>query len=58
MLGSKMQPLLGERSISPTYLAWALYDLLGNRDERKKFDTQFKKAEPNFKIAIVVDMWL
>ena len=36
----------------------ALYDLLGNNDERKKFDTQFKKAESNFKIAIVVDMWL
>ena len=27
----------------------ALYDLLGNKDERKKFDTQFKKAESNFK---------
>ena len=36
----------------------ALYHLLGNKDERKKFDTQFKKAESNFKIAIVVDMWL
>lgn len=36
----------------------ALYDLLGNKDERKKFDAQFKKAESNFKIAIVVDMWL
>jgi type I restriction enzyme, R subunit len=36
----------------------ALYELLGNKDERKKFDTQFKKAESNFKIAIVVDMWL
>ena len=36
----------------------ALYDLLGNKDDRKKFDTQFKKAESNFKIAIVVDMWL
>lgn len=35
-----------------------LYHLLGNKDERKKFDTQFKKAESNFKIAIVVDMWL
>ena len=23
----------------------ALYDLLGNKDDRKKFDTQFKKAE-------------
>ena len=36
----------------------ALYDMLGSKDERKKFDTQFKKAESNFKIAIVVDMWL
>jgi type I restriction enzyme R subunit len=36
----------------------ALYDLLGNKEERKKFDTQLKKAESNFKIAIVVDMWL
>ena len=36
----------------------ALYDLLGNKDYRKKLDTQFKKAESNFKIAIVVDMWL
>lgn len=36
----------------------ALYDLLGNKDERKKFDAQFKKVESNFKIAIVVDMWL
>ena len=36
----------------------ALYDLLGNKDDRKKFDTQFKKAESNFKIAIVMDMWL
>ena len=35
-----------------------LYDLLGNKDDRKKFDIQFKKAESNFKIAIVVDMWL
>jgi len=30
--------------------------LVGNKDERKKFDIQFKKAESNFKIAIVVDM--
>ena len=36
----------------------ALYDLLGNKDYRKKLDTDFKKIESNFKIAIVVDMWL
>ncbi|OED40999.1 type I restriction endonuclease [Endozoicomonas sp. (ex Bugula neritina AB1)] len=35
-----------------------LYDLLGNKDYRKKLDTQFKKEHSNFKIAIVVDMWL
>jgi type I restriction enzyme R subunit len=36
----------------------ALYEMLGTKDYRKKLDTQFKKAESNFKIAIVVDMWL
>ena len=36
----------------------ALYHLLGNKEERKKLDVQFKKAESNFKVAIVVDMWL
>lgn len=36
----------------------ALYDLLGSKDDRKKLDALFKKAESNFKIAIVVDMWL
>ena len=35
-----------------------LYDLVGDKAEYKKFGTQFKKAESNFKIAIVVDMWL
>ena len=36
----------------------ALYDLLGNDDYRKELDRQFKNAKSNFKIAIVVDMWL
>jgi len=36
----------------------ALYDLLGNKDYRKELDRQFKNAKSNFKIAIVVDMWL
>ncbi len=36
----------------------ALYDLLGTSDYRKDLSEQFKKAESNFKIAIVVDMWL
>lgn len=35
-----------------------LYNLLGSKDERKILDTQFKNAHSNFKIAIVVDMWL
>lgn len=35
-----------------------LYDLLGNKDDRKELDRQFKNAKSNFKIAIVVDMWL
>ena len=36
----------------------ALYDLLGSDDDRKKLDIQFKDPESNFKIAIVVDMWI
>jgi len=35
-----------------------LYDLLGTADYRKTLDTQFKNPSSNFKIAIVVDMWL
>jgi type I restriction enzyme R subunit len=36
----------------------ALYDLLGTDEYRKSLAEQFKQAESNFKIAIVVDMWL
>lgn len=36
----------------------ALYDMLGTKDDRKELDRQFKNAKSNFKIAIVVDMWL
>lgn len=36
----------------------ALWDMLGTSDERKKLDSQFKNEKSNFKIAIVVDMWL
>lgn len=36
----------------------ALYDMLGNKEYRKKLDRQFKNVKSNFKIAIVVDMWL
>jgi len=35
-----------------------LYDLLGTREYRKELDRQFKNEKSNFKIAIVVDMWL
>jgi len=35
-----------------------LYKLLGSKDYRKELDRQFKNAKSNFKIAIVVDMWL
>ena len=36
----------------------ALWDLLGNDEYRRELDRQFKNAKSNFKIAIVVDMWL
>ena len=36
----------------------ALRDLLGTKEYRKKLDSQFKNEKSNFKIAIVVDMWL
>lgn len=35
-----------------------LYKLLGTKTYRKELDRQYKKAKSNFKIAIVVDMWL
>ncbi len=35
-----------------------LYNMLGTKDDRKTLDRQFKSAKSNFKIAIVVDMWL
>jgi type I restriction enzyme R subunit len=35
-----------------------MYDLLGTKDQRKELDRQFKIEKSNFKIAIVVDMWL
>jgi len=35
-----------------------LWDMLGNPDNRKELDRQFKNPKSNFKIAIVVDMWL
>jgi len=36
----------------------ALYDMLGTKEYRKELDRQFKNPKSNFKIAIVVDMWL
>lgn len=35
-----------------------LWDLLGTKEYRKELDLQFKNEKSNFKIAIVVDMWL
>ena len=35
-----------------------LHELLGNKAYRKKLDKQFKNEKSNFKIAIVVDMWV
>ncbi|MFK3903794.1 type I restriction endonuclease subunit R [Bacillus safensis] len=35
-----------------------LYDLSGTKEYRKELDRQFKNEKSNFKIAIVVDMWL
>lgn len=36
----------------------SLYKALGNKDYRKTLDEEFKKRGSNFKIAVVVDMWL
>lgn len=35
-----------------------LYKLLGTSEYRKTLDSEFKNEKSNFKIAIVVDMWL
>lgn len=35
-----------------------LYNLLGTKEYRKELDRQFKNQKSNFKIAILVDMWL
>lgn len=35
-----------------------LYNMLGTKEDRKELDRQFKNPKSNFKIAIVVDMWL
>ena len=35
-----------------------LYDMLGSEKDRKDYALQFKEEKSNFKIAMVVDMWL
>ena len=35
-----------------------LFEMLGTKDNRKELDRQFKNIHSNFRIAIVVDMWL
>ena len=35
-----------------------LYDMCGTKEYRKKLDKQFKNNNSNFKIAVVVDMWI
>lgn len=35
-----------------------LFDLCGSKDYRKMLDKQFKNNNSNFKIAVVVDMWI
>jgi len=36
----------------------SLWNLLGTKEDRKELDRQFKQMHSNFKIALVVDMWL
>lgn len=36
----------------------ALFDACGTKEYRKKLDKQFKNNNSNFKIAVVVDMWI
>lgn len=35
-----------------------LYNACGSKEHRKKLDKQFKNNDSNFKIAVVVDMWI
>lgn len=35
-----------------------LFDLCGTKEYRKKLDKQFKNNDSNFRIAVVVDMWI
>jgi type I restriction enzyme R subunit len=35
-----------------------LYNAIGPKEDKKELDRQFKNAGSNFKIAVIVDMWL
>jgi type I restriction enzyme, R subunit len=35
-----------------------MYKLIGTKEQRKELDRQYKNEKSNFKIAIIVDMWL
>jgi type I restriction enzyme R subunit len=35
-----------------------MYKLIGTKEQRKELDRQFKNEKSNFKIAVIVDMWL
>ena len=35
-----------------------MYDLLGDKSYRQMLDLEFKKDDSNFRIAVVVDMWI
>jgi type I restriction enzyme R subunit len=35
-----------------------MYELCGSKEYRQKLDKQFKNNDSNFKIAVVVDMWI
>lgn len=35
-----------------------MFDYLGDKDHRKDLEIQFKKENSNFKVVIVVDMWI
>lgn len=52
--GKKIQLVMTRGKDDPE----AMYKILGTKEDRKEQDRQFKKEKSNFKIAIVVDMWL
>lgn len=50
----RVKMVMTRRKDDPT----ALYELLGTSKQRERLARQFKNRDSNFKIAIVVDMWL